>query len=45
MVDVNIKGFLYCIALDLQGMPDYHQGHIIHESSVAGYVGNRKYQE
>ena len=36
MIDVNLKGLLYCIAGVLTGMKERKSGHIINVSSVAG---------
>lgn len=36
MIDVNLKGLLYCIAGVLTGMKERRSGHIINISSVAG---------
>jgi NADP-dependent 3-hydroxy acid dehydrogenase YdfG len=36
MIDVNLKGLLYCVAGVLTGMKERKSGHIINVSSVAG---------
>jgi NADP-dependent 3-hydroxy acid dehydrogenase YdfG len=36
MIDVNLKGLLYCIAAVLPGMKQARNGHIVNVSSVAG---------
>jgi NADP-dependent 3-hydroxy acid dehydrogenase YdfG len=36
MIDVNLKGLLYCIAGVLPGMKSRRSGHIVNVSSVAG---------
>ncbi|MDP3461170.1 MAG: SDR family oxidoreductase [Bacteroidales bacterium] len=36
MIDVNLKGLLYCVAGVLPGMKDVGSGHIVNVSSVAG---------
>jgi len=36
MIDVNLKGLLYCVAGVLPGMKDAGSGHIVNVSSVAG---------
>ena len=38
MIDVNIKGVLYCTAAVLPNMLEYGSGHIINISSVAGRI-------